>query len=80
MPRKPKETVSIAKEQKNILKNKVIAVVLGILSLVTAAVAIREIQSKVEKNKINDYVCEVVNIDTEVGILAMRCMAKESEK
>lgn len=69
----------VKEKQKISLKKIVVVVLLACLSAAAAGLVVQKIETKVSKDKINNYVCEVVDSDPDVGILAMRCMVKDGE-
>lgn len=78
MPRKQaQQTPTVQKVEKRSLKNVVTVVLLFTLVVVASLFTVSKINNKVEKDKINKYVCEIVDVDMDAHMMGMRCMVRD---
>lgn len=78
MPQKQaKMETKVEKVNNFTLKNKVFNVVLAVLVIAAACFTAWKINKKVEKDVINNYICQIVQADDESGLMGMRCMVRE---
>lgn len=78
--KKKKEVVEAPKKWYHKIKlinwNKILLSAIIISGTVFAVKAGIELNKAVKKDVVNNYVCQIVGSDEEVGILALRCMTK----
>lgn len=62
---------------KESLKKNLPVVVLGTLVLLASFFTVSKINKKVERDQLNNYICQIVDADPETHVMGMRCIIKE---
>lgn len=80
MKRNQKTVAATVTTNKKSLKSKIIMVGLSLLVLTASYLTVLKVNKKVEKDTINIYVCEIVDVDVNSHMMGMRCMVKDQKE